>query len=356
MKRGHALQVIDANLNRLREGLRVVEDFVRYLPQAEAAFSELKDVRLAAGRLERELRDRLGEELARARRLERDAGRDRTPAGESDRRPQDLAPANLKRAQEAARSIEECLKAIGERKASTEWKRLRFRLYTVETDVLLQAAQPARAEQFAEKLRSFPLYLVVDELNTRKLSPQELVAHYYRAGGRVAQLRMKGWEARDLYRLARELMKAHRELLLIINDRLDVALAAGAHGVHLGTNDLPMSAIEELRGDLIVGISARTETAVRRAVKAGADYIGVSAVFPTSSKKRQPVVGLQGLKRVVAASPVPVVAIGGINADNIARVLRSGALAAAVISAVADKDDAAKLYRVVQSFGRTWKR
>jgi len=356
VKRGHALQVIDANLNRLREGLRVAEDFVRYLPGVEAAFGELKDVRLAAGRLERELRDRLGEELARARRLERDSGKSRTPPAEADRRPEDIAPANLKRAQEAARSIEECLKVIGERKTSTEWKKLRFQLYAVETNVLLQTVQPARAKLFADKLQDFPLYLVVDELNTQKQSPQELMARYYRAGGRVAQLRMKNWEARDLYRLARNLMNTHSDLLLIVNDRLDVALAAGAHGVHLGTSDLSLGAIGRIRGELIVGISARTETAVRHAAKAGADYIGVSAIFPTSSKKRQPVVGLQELQRVATVSPVPVVAIGGINADNIAHVLRHGALAAAVISAVADKDDAARLYRTVRSLGRKSKR
>ena len=330
----------------------MAEDFVRYLPAARAAFRELKELRLLCGKLERGLRERLGSELARARKLEQDAGKDRTPPGESARRPGDIAPANLKRAQEAARSIEECLKVIGERKASADWKKLRFRLYAVETDILLHTAQPQGAKQFVERLRAFPLYLVVDELNTQEQSPQELVARFYRAGGRVAQLRMKNREARALYRMARELMKSHSDLVVIINDRLDVALAAKAHGVHLGARDLSLGAIADLRGDLIVGISAHTEIAARQAVDAGADYLGVSAIFPTASKKRQPAIGLKGLKRVAAASRVPVVAIGGVNADNIAPVLRNGALAAAVISAVADKKDAARLYRIVRSLGR----
>ncbi len=353
MAHAQALQIIDANLNRLREGIRVAEDILRYTTGAEQASRKLKQLRLAAGNLEQELRRATGHKLAGARRIERDSGKGRTPPQELERGSLEaLLAANLNRAQEAARAVEELVKLAGLRACAQKYKRLRFALYAVETEGLTLLSRLSRQRVFREALRKFPLYLVVDELNTESQSPLRLVAGYHRAGGRVVQLRMKHLSAQPLLRLGCELPRMFPDLLLIVNDRGDVAMSAGAFGVHLGRQDLPLAAMREIRGDLLVGFSASAPLTARRAVSAGADYIGVGAIFPTESKSHMRMTGLAGLREVASAVEVPVIAIGGITKDNFAKVLRAGAEGLAVISAVATSGSARRLYAAVRKWAR----
>ncbi|TAM88456.1 thiamine phosphate synthase [bacterium] len=131
--------------------------------------------------------------------------------------------------------------------------------------------------------------------------------------------------------------------LLIVNDDLELALAAGAHGLHLGQEDargLDVAAVRRRLGSAILGLSTHDGEQARRAALLGADYVGAGCTFPTQSKEHVVDIGLAGLQRIVEASPVPVAAIGGINAGNIAAVRAAGAAMAAVIGAVASVDDA----------------
>jgi thiamine-phosphate pyrophosphorylase len=137
--------------------------------------------------------------------------------------------------------------------------------------------------------------------------------------------------------------------LFIVNDRLDVALAADADGVHLGQDDLPADRARRLLPPgRILGVSTHTLEQARRAVAEGADYIGVGPVFATATKETgYTPLGLDGLSAIAAAVPVPVVAIGGIGAADAGRVIRAGAMAAAVISALMAAPDIAAATRAL---------
>jgi thiamine-phosphate pyrophosphorylase len=170
-------------------------------------------------------------------------------------------------------------------------------------------------------------------------------------GARVLQLRMKGAPAAAILAVLDELgpLCRRRGARLIVNDRLDVALAGGADGVHLGQDDLPLVAARALaRAPFLVGISTHDETQAREASQGGADYIAFGPIFPTASKADpDPVVGLDRLAAVCRASPVPVVAIGGITVERAAEVARAGAAAAAIIQAVNRAPDVAAAARAV---------
>jgi thiamine-phosphate pyrophosphorylase len=181
------------------------------------------------------------------------------------------------------------------------------------------------------------------------------------------QLRAKQLGGRDLLALARALVAACRRagVASCVNDRLDVALIAGADMVHLGQDDLPLldvrrvldRVLDQMTGGrrLAVGVSTHSLAQARAAAEGGADYIGFGPVFATSSKLRpDPVVGIAGLRDVVAAIPLPVVAIGGITRRELAQVVATGAAAAAVI---ADIDNATHRLtaarEVAEAFGST---
>jgi thiamine-phosphate diphosphorylase len=159
------------------------------------------------------------------------------------------------------------------------------------------------------------------------------------AGGvTMVQLREKDAPTGEFYRIAREVQAVTRRhhVPLVINDRLDIALAVGAEGLHLGQSDLPLPAARRLAKDrLFIGLSASTVEEALRAQEEGADYLGVGPVYPTGSKADAgEAVGTVRLAKICAAVRLPVVAIGGVNAGNAAEVMESGAAGIAVISGI----------------------
>jgi thiamine-phosphate pyrophosphorylase len=174
----------------------------------------------------------------------------------------------------------------------------------------------------------------------------EVVAAALSAGVRGVQLRNKGDSARELLEVGRELRTLTRQsgALLFVNDRLDVALALEADGVHLGPDDLPVAAVRRATPPaFLIGRSADDPAVAQRAVADGADYIGCGTVYPTTTKPDAgDVIGLGGLRSVVRAVDVPVVAIGGITAERAADVASTGAAGVAVVGALmAAKDPGA---------------
>lgn len=169
-------------------------------------------------------------------------------------------------------------------------------------------------------------------------------------GASMLQLRMKDASGAELYRLAYVLRPLCRELGVpfIVNDRLDVALAVAADGVHLGQDDLPLPAARPLvPAGFVIGVSTHNEAQARAAIAGGADYLGFGPCFPTHTKRNpDPVVGLEQLA-FVSGLGAPVVAIGGITLDTIAAVAASGCAAAAVIRAVNSAPDVVAAARVV---------
>jgi thiamine-phosphate pyrophosphorylase len=190
---------------------------------------------------------------------------------------------------------------------------------------------------------NYALYLVTDRVLARGRSVVDIVREGAQGGVTIVQLREKELPTRAFVALARELhaLLAPLGVPLIVNDRLDVALAAQAAGVHVGQDDMPVAVARRLLGpDHLLGVSVSTADEARAAEAAGADYLGVSPIFPTPTKSDTPAAtGLAGLARIRAATRLPLVGIGGLNAGNAADVLGAGADGIAVVSAILSADD-----------------
>jgi len=182
------------------------------------------------------------------------------------------------------------------------------------------------------------LYLILDPAVAGDRSLADLTKSALAAGVRTFQLRMKTPDTGRFYETAAALCPLVRKSggTFIVNDRCDVAKAVEADGVHLGQEDLPLADARAILGsDKLIGISTHTLAKALEAEKWGADYIGFGPIFPTSTKEHpDPVVGVTVLREVRSRVRIPIVAIGGITAKNIAEVLAAGADSAAVVSAI----------------------
>ena len=187
------------------------------------------------------------------------------------------------------------------------------------------------------------LYLVADRRAAAGRSLVEVVRAAIAGGTSVVQLRDKEATTREMIALGRTLREVTREcrVPLIVNDRVDVALAVNADGVHVGREDMPAGVARALIGDgRLLGVSTETVDEARAAERNGADYLGVGDVFGTASKPDAGTpVGPRRIEEVVRAVAIPVVGIGGITPKNARRVIEAGAAGIAVISAVVAADD-----------------
>jgi thiamine-phosphate pyrophosphorylase len=189
----------------------------------------------------------------------------------------------------------------------------------------------------------YSLYLVTDRGLARGRSTLEIVSAAVHGGATVVQLREKDCSTRDFIEQGlaiKDFLKDHG-VPLIINDRVDVAQAVKANGVHLGQTDMPLEMAKGILGDtMIIGISAESIQDAIEAEKGGADYLGVSPIYatPTKTDTASPL-GLEGLQEIRKAVRLPLVGIGGLSRDNAAAVIRSGADGVAVVSAIVAADD-----------------
>jgi thiamine-phosphate pyrophosphorylase len=187
------------------------------------------------------------------------------------------------------------------------------------------------------------LYVITDRAIGRDRPLDELVAQAIRGGATMIQFREKGGTARVQIDIGRRLLAITRPagVPLIINDRVDVALALDADGVHLGPDDLPVADARRIAGpEKIIGASAASAAEAARAEADGADYVGVGSVFPTASKPDAgDAIGPEALSQIRAAIGIPIVAIGGITHVNAPEAIRAGAHGVAVISAVMGASD-----------------
>lgn len=193
------------------------------------------------------------------------------------------------------------------------------------------------------------VYVLTDPKLSRGRSHPEVVRAAIAGGATAVQLREKDGSTREMVEIGLELRRITREagVLFIVNDRVDVAMAVEADGVHVGQSDMPAALVRKLVGPaMIVGVSASTVEKARQAVRDGADYLGVGAVYPTGSKADagRPV-GLERLREIRSQVNIPIVGIGGINLSNAAQVMAAGADGVSVISAVVSADDVAAAAR-----------
>lgn len=321
-------RIVDANFNRARESVRVMEEFCRFALNSVPLSSRAKQLRhqlcAAIGRLDAgkliASRDTPGD-VGTTVRVDKQLGRGDLA---------DCVTAAGRRLSEALRALAEAIETFdGETAQAVEG--LRYSAYTLEKDILI-------CSNVREKFRQVRLYIIISsDLPVDIIRLTECCA----AGGAdCIQLRAKGVDDAGVFALARELVRICREsgVISIINDRVDIAVAAGADGVHLGQNDLPVEQARRLQlRPLIIGASTHSVEQLDSAIQEGADYVGAGPVFATSTKPGMEIAGLDYLKqatRLAESAGIVPVAIGGISLDNIDKVLSAGARAVAVCSAV----------------------
>lgn len=325
-------RILDANFNRASEALRVLEDYARLgLSDGELA-SDLKSLRhdLAAA-----LRQFGPLDLMLARDTVHDPGVGLTGRLEWARPDiQALLSANAQRLSQALRVLEETGKLVSPTAAATI-KTMRYRAYTLEQRLLRFAA----AGGSFERVR---LYVLLTAARCRR-SWEETLEAILAGGADAVQLREKELSDAELLSRAETLVKRCRPFgaLAIINDRLDIALAAGAQGVHLGQHDLPCAAARKIAGaDFIIGVSTENLPQAQAAVRDGASYVAVGAMFASFTKSKPHLAGPAYAEAVIQARwPVPAVAIGGITPENIGQLRAVGITTVAVSSAVIAADD-----------------
>ncbi len=203
--------------------------------------------------------------------------------------------------------------------------------------------QRRNAGRLAQEGIDLSVYVLLDPRHSRR-RPLDWLANEALAGGATAiQLHLKDATAREWLRWCATLLPMCRRAgaALVVNDRVDIAAAAGADGVHLGQDDLPAAAARAILGPRpVIGVSTDTLDEIRQAWADGADYCGLGPVYPTPSKADAgPVLGRLQFCRMIKAAPLPVVAIGGIHAGNAAPLAACGAAGVAVISAVTGAED-----------------
>lgn len=193
-------------------------------------------------------------------------------------------------------------------------------------------------------LKGVKLCVVTNRQLARGRSNREVVKDALAGGADLIQYREKEASTREMIKEGRELLKLTRRagVSLIINDRVDVALAIAADGVHLGQDDLPLEDARRLIGsDKIIGISTHNLQEAVAAERGGADYLGFGAIFPTETKRDSQLKGLVGLREIKTVIKIPVLAIGGISLDNVNQVREAGADGVAVVSAIVAAPDPA---------------
>lgn len=323
-------RMLDASANRAREGLRVVEDYVRFVLDDPGLTRRLKEVR---HRLAEAVRGLGLDLLIGARDTAGDVGTHIMTASEQAREnPRAVLTANFKRTGEALRSLEEYSK-LADVWLAGRFEVLRYDVYTLEKLVLTAVA----AYRSLEDAR---LMVLVGGLPT--LGDLIWIVGEALAGGAdVIQLREKGLPDRELLRRAREvrILTAQARARFILNDRPDLARLSGADGVHLGQDDVTLRDARRVVGpSALIGLSTHDRAQLDQAIVAGASYLGVGPVFPSATKDFSDLAGLAYVRLAAETTNLPWFAIGGIDEDTIDQVLEAGATRVAVSSAVVRAD------------------
>ncbi|AOH54015.1 thiamine-phosphate diphosphorylase [Peribacillus muralis] len=185
------------------------------------------------------------------------------------------------------------------------------------------------------------LYLVTEEsLELEDLF--KIMSQSIAGGVSIVQLREKNTSSLSFYKKAAALKQVLNELStpLIINDRVDIAIAVGAEGIHIGQDDLPLSVVKQMvPGEMIIGVSVSTLEEALEAERNGADYLGVGSIFPTKTKQDATLMSIRDLEEICRSVSIPAVAIGGINAENISNLSDKGLAGAAVVSAIMNAEN-----------------
>ena len=318
-------RILDANLDRSREGLRVIEEWCRFGLENSSLAAQCKHLRQELGAWHKD-------EYRLARNTLTDVGTTLTHAQEEQR--QDIhavLSANLARVQEALRVLEEYSK-IDNPAMSLAIKQMRYQVYVIESALI------GKRQQNLQKLHDSLLYLVTMP-NPNII---ETVESALKAGLTLVQYRDKDLNDSERMAIASQLCElCHRyNALFLVNDRVDIALAVGADGVHLGQQDFPIAIARKLLGqDAIIGQSTTSPEELEIAINNDVDYVGVGPVFATPTKPGKAASGFEYVNYAAQKLSIPWYAIGGIDAENLPDVIKAGAKRVAVVRSLMTASD-----------------
>ncbi len=333
-------RILDANLDRAREGIRTVEEWCRFGLNDEATTAQLKDLRQGIAHWHTP-------EIRLARDTPGDLGTALTHPQESTRSDvTEILQVNFARIQEALRVLEEYGK-LHSLEMAAAFKQMRYKIYTLDSQIvgplLAKADRSSDQKQSRhQQLMQARTYLVTSPVPGPIENFLSVIEAALKGGIAIVQYREK--TADDSTRL--EIAKRMRSLchqynaLFIVNDRVDIAAAAGADGVHLGQHDLPMDIARKILGpNKIVGRSTTNPDELKRALDEKADYIGVGPVHETPTKPGKSASGNEYVRYAAQHATMPWFTIGGLNAENLGPTLAAGATRVAVVRALMQADD-----------------
>ena len=320
-------QLIDTNLDRAREGLRVMEDWCRFGLKRGDFSVQIKDWRQKLGLNHHHI-------YRKARLTSSDPAMGVShPLQKVRSTPEAIFIANSSRVQEALRVIEEFTRLTDPNLCEIASK-IRYGTYAIEMDVLNTSEGIKRRQT----LKHCHLYLIT----TNRGNLEKVVIQALKAGVRIVQYREKFLNDNEKVSQARYLASICKKYnsLFIVNDRIDIALAVDADGIHLGQEDIPTEIARELLGnEKIIGRSTHCLEDIKNAEDEGCDYIGIGPIFPSKTKKQLIPLGIDYLRKGLNESLLPAFAIGGINSSNISQLNQFNNLRIAVSNAIINSTD-----------------
>ena len=348
-------RIIDAEINRISEGIRVIEDIARFSLENINLSSRLRNLRHKA-RKEISLHSTSStsssvstEKLLQSRNSTDDIGLPISKKNTLDNKHniRDIVSANFKRVQEGLRSIEENIKILNQYKLSKVYEQLRFDIYTLEKDFNSELNKHKRFSCL-----NTDLYGITGSKFSKGRSNEEVVSAMIKAGIKIIQYREKEKTLKEKLSECIKIRQLTKDagVTFIVNDDVALAQIVDADGIHLGQDDLPLPEVRNIVGEkMILGLSTHSPEQALEAVKIGADYIGVGPIYRTNTKDNVcPPVGHQYLEWVVENIELPFVAIGGIKIHNIDEIVRRGAKCIAMVTEIVGANDIEETIKLIR--------
>ncbi len=326
------LRIIDANFNRIREGLRVIEDSIRFIYGDEKILKELRDIKHQISI--KTLQFFPSEKLKSSRFVEEDIGK------KFDKKKKinltKLIETNFLRVEESLRVLEEYSKILN-LKAFSFFHNIRFKIYKLEKDIITHLSR---------KKIKVPLVYVILNLKEDERGFLNFAEDVIKGEPDIIQLRYKGENSRFFLKIGKKLKKTIPDkIIYIINDRVDIGILCECDGVHIGENDIGVEDVRKLIPSKILGVSANSVSKIKKLKDKDIDYIALGAIFKSYTKPDRKVIGTGILKKIKSIISIPVIGIGGINIENAREVIEEGADGIAVISAV---ESSKKPYEIIK--------
>ena len=337
-------RTIDAEINRVSEGLRVIEDIVRFSFENKLLSESARDLR-------HKIRTSVipfNKQFLSSRNTAKDPGVKISQETRIDNKNNinDLLMANFKRVQEGLRSLEEFIKVAGHYNLSKNFESFRFAAYNLEQICNIQFQKTKRKLSWNKDL-----YCLTGNKFSKGRSIEEVVKAMIAGGAKIIQYREKNISLKQMYEdclLIRELTKKS-DVMFIVNDEITIAQMVNADGIHLGQDDLPLPEVRKIVGEeMILGLSTHSPEQAIEAVELGADYIGVGPIYTTQTKENVcDAVGYEYLEWVVENIDLPFVAIGGIKVHNLDNILQRNAQCVAMVTEIIEADNIKKTVKKI---------